>query len=266
MVAAGDLVMSEAARTGSELLPVDSEHSGLHQCLRSGRRDEVQKVTLTASGGPFRTTPRSEMDQVTPAAALKHPTWKMGQRITIDSATLMNKGFEVIEACRLFGLAANEVDVVVHPQSIVHAMVEFIDGSVMAQLAPPDMKLPIRYALCYPERRSGELNGRLEWDRVRQLDFEPPDRQKFPLLGLAYRALEMGGTAGCALNAADEVAVEAFLDDKIPFSAIPRVVEGVLERSRIEQPTSIGDILAADRQARETARGLLQEAAVPVGS
>lgn len=266
MVAAGDLVMSEAARTGAELLPVDSEHSGLHQCLRSGRRDEVEKVTLTASGGPFRTTPRSEMEHVTPEAALKHPTWKMGRRITIDSATLMNKGFEVIEACRLFNLAPSEVDVVVHPQSIVHAMVEFVDGSVMAQLAPPDMKLPIRYALCYPARRGGELDGRLRWDRVRQLDFEPPDWQKFPLLGLAYRALEMGGTAGCVLNAADEVAVEAFLDFKIPFSAIPRVVEGVLAQTRIEQPVSVDDVLAADLQARELARGLVRDAAVSVSS
>jgi len=266
MVAAGDLVMNEAARTGAELLPVDSEHSGLHQCLRSGRRDEVERVTLTASGGPFRTTPRSEMDQVTPEAALKHPTWKMGRRITIDSATLMNKGFEVIEACRLFNLAPNEVDVVVHPQSIVHAMVEFVDGSVMAQLAPPDMKLPIRYALSYPARRGGELDGRLRWDRVRQLDFEPPDWQKFPLLDLAYRALEMGGNAGCVLNAADEIAVEAFLDFKIPFPAIPRVVEGVLEQTRIEQLASVDDVLAADRQARELARSLVRDTAVPVGS
>ena len=266
LVAAGDLVMNEAARSGAELLPVDSEHSGLHQCLRSGRRDEVEKVILTASGGPFRTMPQSEMDQVTPQAALKHPTWKMGRRITIDSATLMNKGFEVIEACRLFGLAPNEVDVVVHPQSIVHAMVEFVDGSVVAQLAAPDMKLPIRYALSYPGRLSGGFNARLRWDRVRQLEFEPPDLRKFPLLGLAYRALALGGTAGCVLNAADEVAVEAFLELKIPFPAIPKVVEGALEQARIGQPRSVDDVLVADQEARALARTLVESAAVSVGS
>ena len=266
LVAAGDLVMNEAARSGAELLPVDSEHSGLHQCLRSGHRDEVERVILTASGGPFRTTPQSEMDQVTPQAALKHPTWKMGRRITIDSATLMNKGFEVIEACRLFGLAPNEVDVVVHPQSIVHAMVEFVDGSVVAQLAAPDMKLPIRYALSYPGRLSGGFDDRLRWDRVRQLEFEPPDLRKFPLLGLAYQALALGGTAGCVLNAADEIAVEAFLELKIPFPAIPKVVEGALEQARIGQPRSVDDVLVADQEARALARTLVEAAAVSVGS
>ena len=265
LVAAGDIVMREAARSGAEVLPVDSEHNALHQCLRAGERGEVEKIILTASGGPFRTTPLAEMEQVTPEAALNHPTWKMGRRIMIDSATLMNKGFEVIEACWLFGLQAHEIEVVVHPQSIVHALVEFVDGSVVAQLAPPDMKLPIRYALSYPQRRSGEIE-RLRWDRVRQLDFEPPDGRKFPLLGLAYRALEMGGTAGCILNAADEIAVEAFLDSRISFSAIPRVVESVLEQSRIDQPASVEDVLAADREAREKARAALQEMPVRVGS
>ncbi len=266
LVSAGDLVMKEAACSGAELLPVDSEHSGLHQCLRSGRRDEVEKVILTASGGPFRTTPQSEMGQVTPQAALKHPTWKMGRRITIDSATLMNKGFEVIEACQLFGLAPNQVDVVVHPQSIVHAMVEFVDGSVVAQLAAPDMKLPIRYALSYPGRLSGGFDARLSWDRVRQLEFEPPDWRKFPLLGLAYQALALGGTAGCVLNAADEIAVEAFLEFKIPFPSIPKVVEGVLEQACIGQPRSLDEVLAADRQARVLARTLVESDAVPVSS
>ncbi len=265
MVAAGDLVMQEAARTGAEVLPVDSEHNALHQCLRTGARKEVRKVILTASGGPFRTTPQAELEQVTPEAALNHPTWKMGPRITIDSATLMNKGFEVIEACRLFDLRPDEIEVVVHPQSIVHALVEFVDGSVIAQLAPPDMKLPIRYALTYPERQTGALD-RLRWDRVRQLDFEPPDRRKFPLLGLAYRALEVGGTAGCILNAADEIAVEAFLDSRIPFPAIPRIVESVLEQSRIDQPASVEEVLAADRAARERARTAVRESSVGVGS
>ncbi len=264
LVAAGELVMQEAARTGAEVLPVDSEHNGLHQCLRAGNRNEVTKVILTASGGPFRTLPLAELERVTPEAALNHPTWKMGRRITIDSATLMNKGFEVIEACRLFGLRPDEIEVVVHPQSIVHALVEFVDGSVVAQLAPPDMKLPIRYALSYPERQAGGLD-RLRWDRVRQLDFEPPDRRKFPLLGLAYRALELGGTAGCILNAADEIAVQAFLDSRIPFPAISRIVETVLEQSSITQPGSVEDVLAADRAARESAREAVLESSVRVG-
>ena len=264
MVAAGELVMREAGRTGAEVLPVDSEHNGLHQCLRAGDRKEVAKVILTASGGPFRTMPLAELDRVTPEAALNHPTWKMGRRISIDSATLMNKGFEVIEACRLFDLRPSEIEVVVHPQSIVHALVEFIDGSVVAQLAPPDMKLPIRYALSYPERQAGGLE-RLRWDRVRQLDFEPPDRRKFPLLGLAYRALEIGGTAGCILNAADEIAVEAFLDERIPFPAISRIVESVLEQSSIDQPESVKDVLAADRTARELARKAVRDSSVRVG-
>jgi len=264
LVAAGDLVMQEAARTGAEVLPVDSEHNALHQCLRAGNRNEVTKVILTASGGPLRTLPLAELERVTPEAALNHPTWKMGRRITIDSATLMNKGFEVIEACRLFHLRPDEVEVVVHPQSIVHALVEFVDGSVVAQLAPPDMKLPIRYALSYPERQTGGLD-RLRWDRVRQLDFEPPDRRKFPLLGLAYRALELGGSAGCILNAADEIAVQAFLDRRIPFPAISRIVESVLEQSSIAQPASVADVLAADRTARELAREAVLESSVRVG-
>jgi 1-deoxy-D-xylulose-5-phosphate reductoisomerase len=265
LVAAGELVMGEAARTGAEVLPVDSEHNALHQCLRAGRRKEVEKVILTASGGPFRTMPLAEMERVTPEAALNHPTWKMGRRITIDSATLMNKGFEVIEACRLFDLGPAEIEVVVHPQSIVHALVDFVDGSVVAQLAPPDMKLPIRYALSYPERQTGGLD-RLRWDRVRQLDFEPPDRRRFPLLGLAYQALELGGTAGCILNAADEVAVEAFLDKRIPFLAISRIVESVLEQSSIHHPESVEDVLAADREARELAREAVRESSVKVAS
>lgn len=262
LVAAGDLVMAAAKRSGSALLPVDSEHNGVHQCLRAGLRSEVDRMILTASGGPFRTTPRSEFDRITPAQALNHPTWKMGARITIDSATLMNKGFEVIEACHLFDFGPDRVQVVVHPQSIVHAMVEYCDGSVIAQLCPADMKMPIRYALTYPERQLGLEDRRLAWDRVRQLDFEPPDFEKFPLLRLAYSAIETGGTAGCVLNAADEVAVEAFLNEEMPFSAIPVIVEKTLERSSLAAVSTINETLEVDRAARETARSVAREISV----
>lgn len=262
LVAAGDLVMAEAKRSGSELLPVDSEHNGVHQCLRAGLRGEVDRMILTASGGPFRTTPRSEFDAVTPAQALNHPTWKMGARITIDSATLMNKGFEVIEACHLFDFAPDQVQVVVHPQSVVHAMVEYRDGSVIAQLCPPDMKMPIRYALSYPERQLGLEDRRLAWDRVRQLDFEPPDFEKFPLLRLAYAAIETGGVAGCVLNAADEIAVGAFLNEEVPFSAIPIIVEKTLERSSLSGVETISEMLATDQAAREIARAVAAEISV----
>ena len=264
LVVAGDLVMAEVARSGAELLPVDSEHNGVHQCLRAGRHDEVAKLILTASGGPFRTTPAAELENVTPAQALKHPTWKMGDRITIDSATLMNKGFEVIEACRLFGFGQRQVDVLVHPQSIVHALVEFKDGSVVAQFAPADMKLPIQYALFYPERRDGPPERRLDWGSMRQLEFEPPDWAKFPMLGLAYRALEAGGAAGCVLNAADEVAVAAFLDSRIPFPALARVVEGTLEETGGRGAASIREILEIDREAREIAARMVDQLSVRV--
>ncbi len=261
LVAAGDLFMDAARESGAELLPVDSEHCAAHQCLRAGRADEVDKLILTASGGPFRQLPVSELERVTPEQALNHPTWKMGNRISIDSATLMNKGFEVIEACKLFGLPPSKVDVVVHPQSIVHALVEFNDGSVIAQLGPTDMKLPIRYAFSYPRREAGEVGRRLRWDSVRQLDFEPPDRQKFPLLSLAYRALDLGGTAGCVLNAADEVAVAAFLNSEISFPGIARVVETTMERAIAirSRPDSIRQVLDADRQAREIAKQVVLE-------
>ena len=264
LVAAGTLVMAEAKRSGSELLPVDSEHNGVHQCLRAGLRGEVDRLILTASGGPFRTTPSSEFDRITPAQALNHPTWKMGARITIDSATLMNKGFEVIEACHLFDFGPDQVQVVVHPQSIVHAMVEYRDGSVIAQLCPPDMKMPIRYALSYPERQTGLVDRRLAWDRVRQLEFEPPDFEKFPLLRLAYTAIETGGVAGCVLNAADEIAVEAFLNEEIPFSAIPVVVEKTLELCSLAAVETISETVAVDEAAREIARAAAAEISVGV--
>ena len=254
LVAAGELVMGEAKRSGSAILPVDSEHNAAHQCLRAGRFDEVDRLILTASGGPFRTTPRERLETVTPEQALNHPTWKMGARITIDSSTLMNKGFEVIEACWLFGLGPDQVQVVVHPQSIVHAMVEYRDGSVVAQLGPPDMKLPIRYALSYPAREAGPAERRLAWDRVRQLEFEPPDFEKFPLLRLAYQAIEQGGVAGCVLNAADEVAVESFLNQEIPYVAIAAVVEDTLERIGAGRASTIEETLEVDRQARQAAK------------
>ncbi len=266
LVAGGDLVIQEARRSGAELLPVDSEHNGIHQCLRAGQREEVVRLILTASGGPFRNTPKAHLDSVGPAEALNHPTWKMGSRITIDSATLMNKGFEVIEACHLFGFAPEQVEVVVHPQSIVHSLVEFRDGSVIAQLSEPDMKLPIRYALSYPSRQQSGGDRRLMWNSVRQLEFEPPDLDKFPMLGLAYRVIKMGGPAGCILNAADEIAVEAFLDGKIPFTAIPAVVEATLGKCRLQPVDDVGALLQIDGQARDVARGAVARYAAKAGS
>ena len=249
LVAGGEPVMAAARASGADLLPVDSEHNAVHQCLRAGRPEEVERVILTASGGPFRTIPREALATVTPARALRHPTWKMGRRITIDSATMMNKGFEVIEACRLFDLRPETVEVVVHPQSIVHAMVEYRDGSLIAQLSPPDMKLPIRYALAYPAREASPRE-RMDWTRVPELNFEPPDLARFPLLALAYEALRVGGLAGCLLNAADEVAVEAFLSGRIPFLGIAEIVEATLARSSSRDPSSITEVLECDREAR----------------
>lgn len=258
LVSGGALVM-EAVRAGtSELIPVDSEHNGAHQCLRAGTRRDVTKLILTASGGPFRNTPRSELAYVTPAMALNHPTWKMGNRITIDSATLMNKGFEVIEACWLFDFKPAEVEVVVHPQSSVHALVEYNDGSVIAQVCTTDMRMPIQYALTYPERWPAPV-PRMDWRQARQWEFLPPDEEKFPLLRLARQAQEAGGSATCTLNAADEVAVEAFLEEKIGFTAIHQVVEETLSRMPNRQPATIGDILDLDLESRRVA-GELAEA------
>jgi 1-deoxy-D-xylulose-5-phosphate reductoisomerase len=266
LVAAGELVMAEAARSGAELLPVDSEHNAVHQCLRAGRRDEVERLFLTASGGPFRNTPAAEFERITPTEALNHPTWKMGRRITIDSATLMNKGFEVIEACHLFAFPPAQVDVLVHPQSIVHSLIEFCDGSVIAQLAPPDMKLPIRYALSYPRRERCDPGRRLRWSDVRQLEFGPPDLEKFRLLKLAYEVLDTGGAAGCVLNAADEIAVEAFLDSRISFPAIAALVEETLQRTASGSVSSIEALLELDQRARREARQWIERAAVVSGT
>ncbi|HWB95822.1 MAG TPA: 1-deoxy-D-xylulose-5-phosphate reductoisomerase, partial [Bryobacteraceae bacterium] len=229
LVTGGQLVMQAVKQHGAELLPVDSEHNGVHQCLRAGNREQVARLILTASGGPFRTTPVEDLASVTPAQALNHPTWKMGNRITIDSATLMNKGFEVIEACWLFDFAPGQVDVVIHPQSTVHAMIEYTDGSVLAQIAATDMRMPIQYALTYPERAQAPV-PKINWKESRSWDFSAPDLQKFPLLRLAYECLNTGGSSTCTLNAADEIAVEAFLAGRIGFPAIAAVVEDTLSR------------------------------------
>lgn len=258
LVASGELVVAAARRHSTELIPVDSEHNGAHQCFRAGQRGEVKRLILTASGGPFRNTPIEELQTVTPAEALKHPTWKMGQRITIDSATMMNKGFEVIEACWLFGLAADEVDVVIHPQSTVHAMVEYNDGSVIAQVSATDMRMPIQYALTYPARASAPV-PRLDWNQVKTWEFYPPDLQKFPLLRLAREAQKAGGSATCTLNAADEVAVEAFLDEKIPFPAIEEVVSETLQRVGGRRAGSVREVLEIDAESRKVARDQVRQ-------
>jgi 1-deoxy-D-xylulose-5-phosphate reductoisomerase len=227
--------------------------------MRGGTAREVRQIWLTASGGPFRSTPLSAFEQITPAQALKHPTWVMGQRITIDSATMMNKGFEVIEACRLFSLPPAQVRVTIHPQSTVHSMVEFIDGSILAQISVTDMRLPILYALAYPERVDASPAAGLHFDlsALSQLDFAPPDLERFPCLRLAYEAAQTGGEACIALNAADEIAVAAFLEGQIPFLGIPRTIEQVLQQTSGRQPSSIQDVLEADLWARARARDVI---------
>ncbi len=256
LVAGGELVMRARQESGAELIPVDSEHNGAHQCLRAGLRKEVSKLILTASGGPFRKTPREQLAAVTPQQALNHPTWKMGKRITVDSATLMNKGFEVIEACWLFDFPPKDVEVVVHPESKVHAMVEYSDGSVIAQVCTTDMRMPIQYALTYPERASAPV-PRLDWTQAAQWNFEPPDYQKFPLLKMAYEAASAGGSAGATLNAADEVAVEAFLAGQIPFPGIAATVAECLEQVPVRKPGSVEELLAVDRESRQVARQVI---------
>jgi len=256
LVAAGEVVMAAAQRHGVSLLPVDSEHNAIHQCLRAGQDREVKRLVLTASGGPFRKTPISKLGRVTPKQALAHPNWKMGQRITIDSATLMNKGFEVIEARWLFGTGLDKIQVVIHPQSTIHSMVEFVDGSILAQLGPTDMRMPIQYALTYPERVPS--NGcALDWSTLRELDFEDVPVRKFPCLELAKQAVREGGPLPCALNAADEVAVAAFLDRKLPFLGIAAVIENVLSRMPRTPTNKIEDVLAADLEARRLARAAI---------
>ncbi len=254
LVVAGEVVTRAALERGVEILPIDSEHSAVHQCLRAGQAREVRRLILTGSGGPFRKTPVEKLDSVTPEEALRHPIWKMGARITIDSATLMNKGLEVIEAHWLFGLPSHQIDVLIHPESLVHSMIEFQDGTVMAQLSAADMRLPIQYALTYPERLA--MNGEgLNLDLLAAgcLRFEKPDGARFPCLPLAREALAKGGAMPCALNAADEVAVEAFLAHRLRFSGIPRVIERVMNETPQVYFNSLDDVLECDREARSRA-------------
>ncbi|ABF40421.1 1-deoxy-D-xylulose 5-phosphate reductoisomerase [Candidatus Koribacter versatilis Ellin345] len=257
MVAAGELITAEARKQGKPILPIDSEHNAIHQAMRGGRLKEVERVWLTASGGPFLHTPKADFEHITVEQALNHPTWKMGRRITIDSATLMNKGFEVIEACRLFDLPASRVEVIVHPQSTIHSMVEFVDGSLLAQLSVTDMRLPILYAMTFPDRIPSNLKFPVL--ELKHLDFYPPDPEKFPCLQLAYEAAEKGGTKSIALNAADEVAVAAFLEGGIPFNDIPATIRHVLDETPEAHPESIDQVLSADAAAREIARKHIQE-------
>ena len=255
MVAAGEILTRAARERNVPILPIDSEHNAVHQCMRVGEHREVKQIWLTASGGPFRQTPLEQFASITPEQALKHPTWVMGRRITIDSATMLNKGLEVIEACRLFNVPPSQVRVTVHPQSTVHSMVEYVDGSILAQISVTDMRLPILYALAYPERPASTLTFDLA--ALRHLDFEPPDLERFPCLRLSFEAAEKGGAHCIALNAADEVAVEAFLERKIPFMGIPRTIEQVLASTPETHPATIAEVLTADREARQRAHALL---------
>jgi len=253
LVAAGEVVMAAVARRGVALLPVDSEHNAVHQCLRAGTFQEVRRLVLTASGGPFRRTPVSRLAKVTPKQALAHPNWKMGERITVDSATLMNKGFEVIEAKWLFGIDLDRIQVVIHPQSTIHSMVEFVDGSILAQLGPTDMRMPIQYALTYPERVASKQCA-LDWASLKRLDFEVLPPRKFRCFELAKEAARQGGPLPCALNAADEIAVAAFLERRLSFTGIAQVIERVLEQMPRGAIDSVDDVLAADGEARRLAR------------
>ena len=258
LVMAGQLVTEAARRHGVAILPVDSEHNAIHQCLHGRNRTEVRRLILTASGGPFREFSADALDQVDAAAALQHPTWRMGRKITIDSATLMNKGLEVIEAHWLFGVSADQIDVVIHPQSIVHSMVELIDGSVIAQMGITDMRLPIQYACSYPERWEARALPTLDLTDTGPLEFHAPARDRFPCLDLAYRALRTGGTLPVVLNAANEVAVESFLDGKLGFTAIPRVIQETMDAHDIESMTTLDVVRRVDRWSRECARLAVQ--------
>ncbi len=258
LVVGGPLVTELARRKNAKILPVDSEHSAVFQALQAGRRDEVRRVILTASGGPFRTFSTAQLAQVTVADALAHPTWAMGPKITVDSATLMNKALEIIEARWLFGLSADQIAVMIHPQSIVHSMVEYRDGSVIAQLSPPDMKLPIQYALTWPERREG-VAAKLDWHRALELRFDPPDLDRFDAIRLGLEAAALGGTAGAALNGANEAAVAAFLGGRLRFDAIVPACRRVMENHKFNPAPSLDDVLEVDRWARqEVSRWIMQ--------
>lgn len=256
LVVAGELITGMLKEYGVRLIPIDSEHSAILQCLAGEDPSRVAKLILTASGGPFLQTPREEFSSITVEQALAHPNWNMGRKITVDSATLMNKGLEVIEAHWLFGLPAKNIDVVIHPQSIIHSMVEFVDGSIKAQLGVPDMKIPIQYALTYPDR--SPMNGaRVSFPKLHSMTFFEPDRQKFPCLPLAYHALELGGTAPAALNAANETAVGAFLERKISFAQIPEILDRALAHHRVQTSPELEHIIEADRDARAFTGSLL---------
>jgi 1-deoxy-D-xylulose-5-phosphate reductoisomerase len=252
LVVAGSLLMELSRESGGEIVPVDSEHSAIFQCLRGEDLGRVRRVLLTGSGGPFRTLPLEDFGEVSPAMALRHPNWDMGPRITVGSATLMNKALEVIEVHHLFGLERERIEVVIHPQSIVHSLVEFVDGSVIAQMGPPDMRGPIHYALHHPDRRPAPLKG-FGLDLFQRLDFEAPDLERFPALALGFRCVEEGGDAGSVLNAADEISVEAFLAAEIRFPDIPRINQRVLDQ-RPGRAGSVAELLQADAQARQLAR------------
>ncbi|MFT4111242.1 1-deoxy-D-xylulose-5-phosphate reductoisomerase [Silvibacterium sp.] len=267
MVAAGEILTAAARERNVPLLPIDSEHNAVHQCMRAGERGEIKQIWLTASGGPFRNKPLAEFEHITVEQALKHPTWVMGRRITIDSATLLNKGLEIIEACRLFDMPPSQVKVTVHPESTVHSLVEYVDGSILAQISVTDMRLPILYAMAYPERPVSNLT--FDMAALSQLNFQTPDFERFPCLRLAYEAAEIGGAHTIALNAADEIAVAAFLERAIPFTAIPRTIEAVLEETPETHPTTIAEVLALDTEAREAARRIVATAgrtSAPIGA
>jgi 1-deoxy-D-xylulose-5-phosphate reductoisomerase len=258
LVMAGELMTRAAEQSGAELLPVDSEHNALHQCLRGEKRSEVRRIVLTASGGPFRTKDKAAMSSATVAEAMKHPTWSMGAKITIDSATLMNKGLEVIEAHWLFGFSADEINIVVHPESIVHSMIELIDGSVIAQMGVTDMRHAIQYALTYPERCPSEL-APLDLTKLSSLHFEEPDLERFPCVSLAYRALQTGGTLPAAMNAANEEAVHAFIDERISLSDIPLIIRAIMDDHKASPVKVLDDVLNADRSARQLARRIINQ-------
>ena len=250
LVMAGGLIMPLAKENGVNIIPVDSEHSAVLQALRAGRRDEVKKIIITASGGPFRNHPIEKLSEVTKEEALNHPTWSMGNKITIDSATMMNKALEVIEAKWLFDLDASQIEVVIHPESIIHSLVEFCDGSVIAQMGLPDMKVPIQFALTYPDRENGNVES-LDLAKLGTLNFQKPDMDKFPALRLGYEVVEKGGTMGATFNAANEVAVQEFLDNKIKFTDIAKTVEHVMNKHDFKNDPTLQDIIDADEYARK---------------
>lgn len=258
LVMAGELMTRAAEKSGAELLPVDSEHNALHQCLRGETTAEVRRIILTASGGPFRTRDKAAIDSATVAEALNHPTWSMGAKITIDSATLMNKGLEVIEARWLFGFGADEINIVVHPESIVHSMIEMVDGSVIAQMGVTDMRHAIQYALTFPERHDSDLPS-LDLARLSSLHFEEPDLERFPCISLAYRALRTGGTLPAAMNAANEEAVQAFINEQVSFADIPLIIKSVMDGHRTSDVKDLAAVVAADRSARASAQGLIAQ-------